>query len=127
MMTNHNILRRVINASPKTTQWVTPISKNLEVCTLDEFFATMELHESRVTRLESKGEECENGNIALVVQKESKWDSSLDDNQEAYMVRKIKKFLRTKYFIIRRLTQFECLHLKIMNFKILFKFFMQIF
>lgn len=74
MITNCDILKSTINAFPKMTQWMfvidSFISKDLEVCTLDEFFTTMELHdESQVVGLEIKGEELKNGNITLVAQR----------------------------------------------------------
>lgn len=51
LMSNRDIIQYTINVFPRTTQWASIldsfyISKNLKVCTLDEFFSTMKLHES---------------------------------------------------------------------------------
>lgn len=83
-MINQDIIKCAINAFSRVAQWMSIIDsfyifKNLKVCTLDEFFSTIELHESRIVEIEHR-----DGNIALATtQKGSNSDSFLEGDQRS--------------------------------------------
>lgn len=60
------------------------------------FQRTMELHESRCAGLKEAGNLWRN--IALTVANESDSDTSLDEDQEAYLVRKKNKHFKVNNF-----------------------------
>lgn len=81
------------------------ISKSLELCNLDEFFSTMELHETKITRrskdwihvredvafVTSKKEKGKKKKDCILLESSSKSSSSMDSDEEAYMEREISK------------------------------------
>lgn len=71
--------------------------KNPKVSILDDFFLTMELHESRLVGLKKIGTSIHN--IALAVEpKLAKFDSSMDDDEQDFLVREMKKIFKANNF-----------------------------
>lgn len=101
-LANRNNLRYAINVFLRSQEWILMVDlyympRNFEVSTLEDFFSTIKLHESKLVGL--KESRTTNHNIALVEKpKEPNLDATMDGNYEAYLVRKMKFILNSNNF-----------------------------
>ena len=96
-VSNRDSLRYALNSFPRNSKWASLvdafyISKDLEKISLDEFFSTFEVHESRCA-----GPKEPKNNVALKASRdEPESESSLDDEEMVMMVRRFKNICKSR-------------------------------